>query len=192
MDRAGRSAGAGGLGRGDAEPGEQGGEPLHGESDDGGRVAGEGDGPSGVEAFVEVVCAGLALPEAGVEVGVDLGVGDAADGDLGGVDKYVAVALARVEDGDAGVDLVGVLGEGEDGLPGVVGVAGLADELAVLDDEGVGTEDEPVLVGAGGGEDVDAGCGLEEGEGGDPLLGGDLAGREGGVGGMSWRGGVVS
>ncbi len=45
------------------EVGEEGGELLHGQADDGGGVAGDGEGPAGVLSVDEVVAAGLALPE---------------------------------------------------------------------------------------------------------------------------------
>ena len=43
-------------------------EDCHGQADDGGGIAGYGDGPAGVLAFKKVVAARFSLPQIGVEV----------------------------------------------------------------------------------------------------------------------------
>ncbi len=86
---------------------------------------------------------------------------------------------AEVDDGDAGQDIVSAVEEGADDLLGFARVGGCADEAVVHETGGVGAEDEGGEGARGGVEG--AGPGLEVGEGGDPLLRGDVAAGEGGV-----------
>lgn len=111
---------------------EQGEEALHGQAHDGCRIALAGDGPALVEPLGEIVCASFAFPCVGVEVGVDLLVGDGTNGDGRGVCQQCASQCSCLDDRDTGDDIVGALAEGVDDAFGIVAIAWLPDDAAVF------------------------------------------------------------
>lgn len=74
-------------------------------------------------------------------------VGDVADIDLCAIGTDLAGAVDGVQEGQAGVDLVGSAADLADHGCRVLGVGGLAEDLALGLDKGVGCDDEQVAGG---------------------------------------------
>jgi len=110
--------------------------------------------PAGGVAL-DAVGAGFVEGLAAGEIVDQFGLLDDIEGDLGDFD--VGERLGRGEDGDTGHDGVGAAGEEVEHASGVSLVGGLAENLAVGHDAGVGGEDDQRVAFAG--DAFAAGCG---------------------------------
>ncbi len=111
---------------------------AHGETDNGGEIAAY-QVYEGVVGVLDAVGAGLAAPEAGIEVFFEPCGGDpadATDGLSGGEAETVAA-----EEADAGDDAVGLALKGLKHAAGVGAVAGLVEDAGAIHDDGIGGED---------------------------------------------------
>ena len=114
-------------------------EEGNGKADDGGDFTGK-EGGERVVVVLDAVGAGFSLPEVGVEVGGELGWGEFFE--LDGGDGAGEADVGGGEEAEAGDDLVGVAGERREDMSGVGTVAGFVHNLTLVNDDGVGGEDE--------------------------------------------------
>jgi hypothetical protein len=118
-------------------------------------VAFDAGDPAGGVAL-DAVGSGFVEGVVGGEVEGEFGLGDGGKEDGGGF--YVGAGGGAGGDGDAGVDLVGAVGEAAEHVGGFGEVCGFAEDFVAECYGGVGTED------GGGGVEGGDGLGLFEGE----------------------------
>jgi hypothetical protein len=111
----------------------------HRQADNRGEVTGK-KLDEGVVGILDAVGAGLAAPEARVEVFFQPGRGDTFDA-AEGLCRREAEAFAA-EEADAGDNAVGFALEGLEHATGVGAITGLIEDECVVHDDGVGGEDE--------------------------------------------------
>ncbi len=134
------------------------GDAGQGEADDVEVVAFDaGDVAAG--AALNGVGAGFVVGLFGGEVTRDFFGGELGEMDERGFDEGAALGVREADERDAGYDGVGAAGEIFEHVAGVVGGAGLAEDVAFESDDGVGGDDDG---GAGGASGDEFGFGVGE------------------------------
>lgn len=138
----------------------------------------EGDRPSGFEPLGDVVRAGLAAPTLSGQVVGDLRIRQGADRHQRAIREHNPLAGAGTEQGDTGEHFMGGAGHRADHAFSVGSVAGLAEDLARIDADGVGPDDNGARPEAGL---THGGRGLQVSQRHDPLRRRAPAHRQGSV-----------